>query len=71
MSFCKGCGAMKKTEQITVHLDSTNKSFILARANLLEISGSEYVASLIAADRLRIEREFNVMREVFEGTGNQ
>jgi len=56
---------MKKTEQITVHLDSTDKEYCIARAGILDVSASEYVANLIAKDRMKTESEFHRMAKIF------
>ena len=62
---------MKKLEQITVHLDVTNKNFVAAKADVMDISKSEYVAMLIAKDLAEDERQFQIMRKVHEVTGIQ
>jgi len=61
---------MKKTEQITVHLDSHDKTYCVARAGIMDISASEYVAYLIEQDRIKTEREFQVMAKIFKSTEN-
>jgi len=66
MSYCWGCERMKKLEQVTVHLEPRDKTFVSAKADVLDISKSEYVAMLIAKDRIEDERQFQIMRKVHE-----
>ena len=64
MEFCIGCELMKKTEQITVHLTDDDKEFCSAKADILNISKSQFIAKLIAESRAESERQFHIMRKV-------
>jgi len=57
---------MKKTEQVTVHLTDLDKGYCSARADILNISKSEFIALLIAESRAESERRFHIMRKVHE-----
>lgn len=61
----------KKTDQINVKLTASKKTRALAIANVLEVSLSEYVESLITADLKAKERAFRLMAPVFGGESNK
>jgi len=64
MQFCIGCELMKKTEQITVHLTDEDKVYCAAKADIENISKSEFIAALIAESRAESEQQFHIMRKV-------
>ena len=64
MQFCIGCELMKKIESVTVHLTDIDKDYCSSKAEILRISKSEFIGSLISRSRLESEREFNIMKKV-------
>jgi len=59
---------MKKLEQVTVHLEPRDKSFVSAMADVLDMSKSEYVAMLIIEARDVNARHVQIMKKVHDST---
>ena len=71
MQFCVGCEFMKKIESVTVHLTDIDKDYCSSKAEILRISNSDFIGSLITQSRLESEREFNIMKKVHGNKQNE
>ena len=63
---CLGVLNVKKTEQIPVHMSPSRKAYCVAKADILNISNSEFVESLIAKSQIEDERHFHIMKKVHD-----
>ena len=64
--ICLEALKVKKTEQIPVHMSPSRKKYCVAKADILNISKSEFVESLIAKSQEEDERHFHIMRKVHD-----